>query len=82
MKQLKKIGSQAARVLTDDQMKNVTGGEFLPGSCMPLKPGGACSTLLACSQTDSKGNVWRGTCNSYCFCLLYNDPEQPVIPVL
>lgn len=81
MKQLTKLGLQGSRMLTDDQMRNITGGDLLSGMCTPFRPGMACSTLQSCSQTDSKGNVLRGTCNSYCFCLLY-DPIEPIIPNL
>lgn len=65
MKQLTKLGSQGARVLTDDQMKNVHGGAAL--GCTPGKPGMLCIPGL-CETLDGYGNLVTGTCTTACRC--------------
>lgn len=66
MKQLKKLGFQRSRVLTEDQMKNVKGGEPSRG-CSSPGPRMLCGAAL-CEVTDAFGRVMRGVCTSSCVC--------------
>ena len=80
MKQMEKLGSQGSRMLSDDQMKGITGGKLVPlPRCTPDIPGATCSTFASCSVTDSKGNVHYGACDARCFCNLFADPGGPII---
>ena len=68
MKQMEKLGSQETRVLTDDQMKNVKGGEPSRGCTPPSGPGKLCLAGI-CEGYDGKGNQYTGSCNIACECI-------------
>lgn len=76
MKQLKKLGSSDAKVLTGDQMKNVKGGRPVRG-CTVNRPGPAmlCAAAL-CEAFDPFGNLQTGMCNSECMCVI-RIPDLP-----
>ena len=65
MKQLAKLGFQASRMLTDDQMKNVKGGD--PGfTCSAPGPSKFCAASF-CIVFDGVNELW-GMCTSDCIC--------------
>lgn len=66
MKQLTKLGSQEARVLTDDQMRNIL-GELAGLACTPSRPGMLCPPYL-CETQDISGNIVTGICTANCVC--------------
>lgn len=74
MKQLKKLGSSGAKVLTGDQMRNVKGGEPVRG-CGSPRPGILCAAAL-CEAYDPFGNLQTGMCNSECVCVI-RIPDLP-----
>lgn len=84
MKQLAKLGSQGAKVLTDGQMKTVTGGKPVPyPTCRPDTVEDTCSAGVTCYVTDSQGYVRYGSCDTACRCHLFADPGgPPVLPDL
>lgn len=80
MKQLEKLGLSGAKVLSDDQMKTITGGQLIPvPMCTPYKPGETCSASASCSVTDSEGKVRYGSCDTACRCHLFADPGGPIV---
>lgn len=72
MKQLKKLGSPGAKVLTGDQMRKIQGGIIELG-CNQGKPGLVCAAAL-CEVPDGKGGSVTGTCNKACVCI----PNGPI----
>lgn len=69
MKQLEKLGSQGSRVLTDNQMKIVTGGDNTGRVCVVGKPGRLCNAAL-CEVFDPFGNLKIGVCSPHCVCVI------------
>lgn len=88
MKQLTKLGSQGARVLTQDQMKNIQGGIQIGNmvGCRGAQSGKQCSTLEACAMMGLDGILLTGNCTVDCRCNITGkyDPEikaeDPVLP--
>lgn len=72
MKQLAKLGFQASRMLTDDQMKKIQGGIFRL-DCHQAQPGRVCAAAI-CEVPDGKGGTVTGTCNQGCVCI----PNGPI----
>lgn len=78
MKQLKKLGSQESRMLTDDQMKNVTGGDLMPiAGCTPYGQSKFCIGNSMCQRIEGN-QVVSGTCSHNCVC--EGDAPGPILP--
>ena len=67
MKQLEKLGLFGTKVLTNDQMKNVQGGNDLHG-CSAGGPRKLCAAAL-CEVDFGNGMTRPGVCNSACICV-------------
>lgn len=72
MKQLEKLGSQGSRVLSEDQMKNVKGGEVSNGC---TRGSGQCEAVY-CEVYDMSGHIYRGKCTRNCLCQVENIPPD------